>query len=340
MQLLLVVLGVVGARVAREAGGVECEESGLQTMQADFNNCAVELSYKFEAEREGENEEDALCELISETVGECGQIWDRCHSPDEVRRLKDTQLEALMLQHSEVSQDKCKVVVEYLASGRQEANRKGMRCSDGQSLAAQRKFGSCSHDIADQTYTKLGEEDYADEQEEGAARTEEENLKEMAETAEVLCDTLGNIGKTCMKELQACFRREDVVRTTTNHLESMKTFLIGIAGDKVAPDALDSCNAAADIDFGPEEEEGDGEEDYDYKDYEESEEVSSVVKEEIKAVIQKTLSDEKKEQQQDEPKKPPPPKKLVVKNSGNWSEKNTGSIVLLLAVITFRHLTG
>ena len=57
MQLLLVVLGVVGARVAREAGGVECEETGLQTMQSDFNNCAVELSYKFEAEREGENEE-------------------------------------------------------------------------------------------------------------------------------------------------------------------------------------------------------------------------------------------------------------------------------------------
>ena len=52
------------------------------------------------------------------------------------------------------------------------------------SLAAQRKFGSCSHDIADQTYTKLGEEDYADEQEEGETRTEEENLKEMAETAE------------------------------------------------------------------------------------------------------------------------------------------------------------
>merc|ERR1712241_29312 len=107
----------------------------------------------------------------------------------------DTQLEALMLQHNEVNQDKCQVVVDYLASGRQEANRKGMRCSDGQSLAAQRKFGSCSHDIADQTYTKLGEEDYADEQEEGAARTEEE----MAEMAEVLCDTLGNIGKTCMK---------------------------------------------------------------------------------------------------------------------------------------------
>ena len=59
MQLLLVVLGVVGARVAREVV-VECEEEALQEMQADFNNCAVELSYKFEAEREGENVEVGL----------------------------------------------------------------------------------------------------------------------------------------------------------------------------------------------------------------------------------------------------------------------------------------
>ena len=215
-----------------------------------------------------------------------------------------------------------------------------MRCSDGQSLAAQRKFATCSHNIADQTYTKLGEEDYADEQEDDEPENEVDKAKAMEETATVLCDTLGNIGKTCMKELQACFRRDDVVRTTTNHLESMRSFLIGIAGDKVAPDGLDSCDAASDIDFGPEDEEGDREEDYAYDDYDESEEVSSDTKEEIKAVIQKTLSEEKREQQQDEPKKPPPPKKLVVKNSASWSEKNTSSLGLLLAVIAFRQFTG
>ena len=215
-----------------------------------------------------------------------------------------------------------------------------MRCSDGQSLAAQRKFATCSHELADQTYTKLGEEDYADEQEDEELENEVDKAKAMEETATVLCDTLGNIGKTCMKELQACFRRDDVVRTTTNHLESMRSFLIGIAGDKVAPDGLDSCDAASDIDFGPEEEDEDREEDYAYDDYDESEEVSSDTKEEIKAVIQKTLSEEKREQQQDEPKKPPPPKKLVVKNSASWSEKNTSSLGLLLAVIAFRQFTG
>ena len=215
-----------------------------------------------------------------------------------------------------------------------------MRCSDGQSLAAQRKFATCSHELADQTYTKLGEEDYAEEQEDDELENEVDKAKAMEETATVLCDTLGNIGKTCMKELQACFRRDDVVRTTTNHLESMRSFLIGIAGDKVAPDGLDSCDAASDIDFGPEDEDEDGEEDYAYDDYDESEEVSSDTKEEIKAVIQKTLSEEKREQQQDEPKKPPPPKKLVVKNSASWSEKNTSSLGLLLAVIAFRQFTG
>ena len=161
-----------------------------------------------------------------------------------------------------------------------------MRCSDGQSLAAQRKFATCSHELADQTYTKLGEEDYADEQEDDEPENEVDKAKAMEETATVLCDTLGNIGKTCMKELQACFRRDDVMRTTTNHLESMRSFLIGIAGDKVAPDGLDSCDAASDIDFGPEEEDEDREEDYAYDDYDESEEVSSDTKEETAGNVQ------------------------------------------------------
>ena len=48
-----------------------------------------------------------------------------------------------------------------------------MRCSDGQSLAAQRKFGDCSHRISDETYTRLGEEDYRDEWVGGEEKEEE-----------------------------------------------------------------------------------------------------------------------------------------------------------------------
>jgi len=247
-----------------------------------------------------------LCSLISETVSQCGTIWERCHTQEEVRRLKDTQLEALMLQYSEVDQKSCGVVTEYLDSGRQEANRQGMRCSDGQSLAAQRRFGGCSHDISDEAYSKMEGEYEGDEQEQEQEQEQEEQGKEekekdMEDMGKVLCDTLLNIGKTCMKELQVCFRRDDVVRTTTNHLESMKGFLINIAGKKVHPGALDSCNAAEQIDFGPEEEVNE-EEDYGY-DYseEEDEEEASEAREEAKAMIEAKLSEERQEQQGDEP---------------------------------------
>jgi hypothetical protein len=107
-----------------------------------------------------------------------------------------------------------------------------MRCSDGQSLAAQQKFGTCSHAISGEAYNRMGEEDY-EEGEEESEPTVEELAKVQEETAKVLCETLVKIGVSCMKELQTCFRRDDVVRTTTSHLTSMKGYLVTIAGAKV-----------------------------------------------------------------------------------------------------------
>jgi len=75
--------------VKRDTAEKECQESELQAMQNDFNNCANDLTYKFESEREGDSQEEALCNLITETV-KCGTIWERCQSDEEVRRLKDT----------------------------------------------------------------------------------------------------------------------------------------------------------------------------------------------------------------------------------------------------------
>lgn len=318
---LLVLGSSQGSLVRREAGPEEeCEEGELQAMQSDFNQCANTLTYKFEAEREEESEEESLCNLITSTVTECGTKWERCHTNEEVRRLQDTQLEALMLQYSEVTLADCSVVDEYLSSGRQEANSKGKRCSDGQSLAAQRRFGDCSHGISDDTYNKMGqdEEYYGDEEgeeeeEEEEELTDEEKEKAHEETRKMLCDTLVTIGQTCMKELQTCFRREDVVRTTTSHLESMKGFLVSIAGNKVRPGSLDSCDATTGLDFGPEdnsvEEMEEGEE---YGSYEifENEQMTTEERAENQAVIEKALNEPRNELS-DEPQKELPPKELT-----------------------------
>merc|ERR1712080_338395 len=108
-----------------------------------------------------------------------------------------------------------------------------------------------------------------------------------------------------MKELQTCFRREDVVRTTTSHLESMKGFLISIAGNKAKPDSLDSCEAAAGLDFGPEDslEEDIGEEqEHDSYEIIEEKELSQAEREENKAVIEEALNNPRNELS-DEPQK-------------------------------------
>merc|ERR1712226_343952 len=133
------------------------------------------------------------------------------------------------------------------------------------------------------------------------------------EMRKMLCDTLVTIGKTCMKELQTCFRREDVVRTTTSHLESMKGFLVSIAGNKVRPGSLDSCDATTGLDFGPEDNSvEDLEEGEEYGSYEgfENEMMTQEERAENQAVIEKALNKPRNELS-DEPQKDLPPKELT-----------------------------
>merc|ERR1711890_224106 len=114
----------------------------------------------------------------------------------------------------------------------------------------------------------------------------------------------------------------DVVRTTTSHLESMKGFLISIAGNKAKPDSLDSCEAAAGLDFGPEDslEEDIGEEqEHDSYEIIEEKELSQAEREENKAVIEKALNNPRNELS-DEPQKELPKeeqKKVVVARDGS-----------------------
>lgn len=61
------------------------------------------------------------CKLLSDTV-ECGNLWKRCHSPNEVRSLQDMHIQARISQFRDntdgIDVFKCPVVAEYINSGR------------------------------------------------------------------------------------------------------------------------------------------------------------------------------------------------------------------------------
>merc|ERR1712130_108441 len=63
------------------------------------------------------------------------------------------------------------------------------------------------------------------------------------EVRSVLCSTLNRIGSVCPRELEECFSREDLARTTKNHLKEMRKFLLSFAQGKISEDALNGCGA-------------------------------------------------------------------------------------------------
>jgi hypothetical protein len=54
------------------------------------------------------------CHLVKWVVGRCGEMWQRCHTSREVRRMKDLHIEALVRQYrDEGGLDDCHFVQEY-----------------------------------------------------------------------------------------------------------------------------------------------------------------------------------------------------------------------------------
>merc|ERR1712106_546595 len=225
MKLLLLV--IVGWSQGQDVA-LECSDSEMQEIQAQFNQCAVQLEYSFE-ERQGDSkdaidDETAGCTLVTSTVVECGKAWAKCYTEEEVQRLGDMHIESLLAQHSSLSLARCSLVEEYLLSGRREENvEQEDRCSDRRSIQAQQKFQACSHTESTKAYDKI------------IKMEKSEKIKEM------LCETLGRIGSVCTEELEECFSPEDLVRTARSHLIEMQKFLVSFAAGRIGEDDLIGC---------------------------------------------------------------------------------------------------
>ena len=107
LLMLLLLLVMVGWSQGQDEA-LECSDSEMQEIQAQFNQCAVQLEYTFE-ERKGHSKDatddevgDALliikslfhhaehvfqtagCNLVTSTEVECGKAWAKCYTEEEV----------------------------------------------------------------------------------------------------------------------------------------------------------------------------------------------------------------------------------------------------------------
>eukprot|EP00092_Neocalanus_flemingeri_P044981 GFUD01050093.1.p1 GENE.GFUD01050093.1~~GFUD01050093.1.p1 ORF type:complete len:377 (-),score=119.79 GFUD01050093.1:205-1335(-) len=209
--------------------GEECTQESLEEMQAQFKTCASGLGYQFEDTRNTflgqQYVQESVCILFSKTVKECGKVWKKCHTEDEVQHLQDMHLKSLLSQYKDIQLDHCLIVKEYMQSGRmKEISQQVVICDDKVAEKTQEKFQACSHSSSTLAYEKIMD------------ASEDSLIKD------ILCDTLKNIETVCSKDLEKCFSDEDLVMMTTSHLKEMKNFLFRIARGKVKKEALEDCD--------------------------------------------------------------------------------------------------
>ena len=82
----------------------ECDSQQEKKMGSDFQSC-----YQRHMRNSGANK----CILLANVIG-CGGVWLACHSTQQVRRMRDQHIEALIRQYgSKGSLDNCPIVKEY-----------------------------------------------------------------------------------------------------------------------------------------------------------------------------------------------------------------------------------
>jgi hypothetical protein len=104
LRTLLSLICVVSVQSDKVCSVLEHRE-----MQADFTNCSRRYT---EAHFNTENGD--TCHLVKRVVGKCGELWERCQTSREVRRMRDLHIEALVRQYGgEGGLEGCDLVKKY-----------------------------------------------------------------------------------------------------------------------------------------------------------------------------------------------------------------------------------
>merc|ERR1719206_151039 len=103
-----------------------------------------------------QNEDSVLsvtCKLVDKLVNVCGDEWLECHGEEEVRRMKEMQLESFLIKNREalpVDIEKCSTVQLYRSE--QLLFEDPPSCTDNQAVRSQEVFQTCTHSITNSAY--------------------------------------------------------------------------------------------------------------------------------------------------------------------------------------------
>ena len=191
----------------------KCSVAEISVMQEEYNNCTL-----------AGLEEEETCLMLNTVIGECGDIWVRCHEEAEVRRMRDLHLDTIIRREGQGELEECDLVREFRESGRNTSEETVEKCPQGDIARAQQMLLNCSH---------------------ATSRSLHDNFHELEDgvmIAERLCQSLTVIANECVGHLQDCYRAEDLLMTRTRHLDQMREYLLRMFIGKVNESHLNECD--------------------------------------------------------------------------------------------------
>jgi len=206
-----------------------CTQDENNRMQTQFTECSGRVTTAYQKSMEEGDKEGATCNLFTNLLKDCGALWELCHSEDDIRKMKDMQLEALLGQYVDsgmVTLQDCAVVNEYWsAEGTEEEETGSNSCSDRQYIQTQTKFQTCSHEISSAVYSSF------------------QDITDPKEIENSVCESLKKIASSCTPLLQACFVEQDIRQIVGMHLQEIQGYLISLSTIRVNITAVENCEA-------------------------------------------------------------------------------------------------
>jgi len=211
-----------------------CSQQQNTEMQHDFSQCTGKVTSKYQSSLEkGSNLEEATCSLFENIINECSKILELCHSPDDIGKMKEMQLEALIGQYldkGDVNLDDCEILNQYWENQDPDDETTDETCSDRMYIQTQTKFQTCSHEISTYVYQTFYE------------------VTDPAVISKSVCEALTNISTSCPDILKECFPADDITQMLAMHLKEIKGYLIKLSNTDVDESSLDaSCSVISDL---------------------------------------------------------------------------------------------
>jgi len=222
-MLVFIILPLIATAQAR----ISCGVKDIKRVQEMFKNCTK--TYKAEYNRDVMHNKDSVlsitCKLVDKLVNVCGDEWLECHGEEEVRRMKELQVESFLNKNRDalpVDIEKCDTVQQFRSE--QLLFEDPPSCTDNQTVKSQELFQNCTHSITTSVNDKI------------------QSLTSAKSISSIICQALNSISSDCIKHLEKCLDEEDVIILTETHIEQLKTFFINLAGKKVEEDIrVDQC---------------------------------------------------------------------------------------------------